>query len=51
MAEEKIEQPELGLDSDTMDALQFVLHNVRGASPISVAPEFVMHEMPDAEGE
>lgn len=42
MAEEKKEIPEQGLDTDTMDAFRFVLHSVKGISPVSTVAELAV---------
>ncbi len=39
MAEERIEPEEQDLDVDTMDAFRYVLHTVKGISPVSVVAE------------
>lgn len=48
MAEEKLDIPQQGLDSDTMDALQFVLRSVKGISPVSTVPELAVLEVNEA---
>lgn len=49
MAEEKIEQPDQALDLDTMSAYQFVLHSVKGISPVSTVPELAVLEVGNEE--
>ena len=44
MAEEKIEQPGEAVDLDTMDAFRYVLHAVKGISPVSVATEVALYD-------
>lgn len=44
MAEEKIEQPEDDLDMDTMDAFRYVLHAVKGISPVSAVTELAVYD-------
>lgn len=48
MAEEKIEQSQQGLDTDTMNAFRYVLHSVKGISPVSVVPELAVAEPDEA---
>lgn len=43
MAEEKIEQTEGNPDMETMDAFRYVLHAVKGISPVSTAAELVTY--------
>lgn len=43
MAEEKIEQPKEDLDMDTMDAFRYVLHTVKGISPVSTVAELAVY--------
>ena len=42
MAEEKIEQPDSGVDLDTMDAFRYVLHTVKGISPVSAVTDLAV---------
>ena len=49
MAEEKIDPIEQDLDGETMDALRYVLHTVKGISPVSVVSELAVLEPGDAE--
>lgn len=44
MAEEKIEQPQNGPDMETMDAFRFVLHAVKGISPVSTVAELAVYD-------
>lgn len=44
MAEEKIEQPKEDLDMDTMDAFRYVLHTVKGISPVSEVSELAVYD-------
>ena len=44
MAEEKLEQPEDDLDMDTMDAFRYVLHTVKGISPVSEVAELTTYD-------
>ena len=43
MAEEKPQQSD-ELDMDTMDAFRYVLHTVRGISPVSSVPELATYD-------
>ena len=49
MAEEKIEQPQEDPDMETMDAFRYVLHTVKGISPVSAVPELAVYNEDDAE--
>ena len=44
MAEEKIDQTDDALDMDTMDTFRYVLHSVKGISPVSTIPELATYE-------
>lgn len=44
MAEERIQQADGGLDMDTMDAFRYVLHAVKGISPVSQVTELVAYD-------
>lgn len=44
MAEEKTVQPEDNLDLDTMDAFRYVLHAVKGISPVSAIAELAVYD-------
>ena len=44
MAEEKYTPPEQPLDTDTLSALRYVLHNVQGISPVSLATEVALSD-------
>ena len=44
MAEEKQIIHDNGLDSDTLDAFRFVLHAVKGISPVSTVAELATYD-------
>lgn len=43
MAEEKYNPTHQELDSDTLDAFRYVLHSVKGISPVSIVPELATY--------
>jgi hypothetical protein len=46
MAEEKYNPTYQDLDSETLDAFRYVLHNVKGISPVSMVTELATYDEP-----
>ena len=46
MAEEKYNPTYQDLDSETIDAFRYVLHNVKGISPVSMVAELATYDEP-----
>lgn len=44
MAEEKSLPTDDGLDMDTMDAFRYILHSVKGISPVSTVAELATYD-------
>ena len=47
MAEEKIAPDDENIDTETMDAFRYIMHSVKGISPVSTVPELETYEISD----